>query len=84
MIRAVVNCKSLKAAWISHTVGCLNYTALGLRASNLFQNSVTERPESFAELCCHGEAPAFPSNALRRVCPINTLMTRLEWLRGDS
>lgn len=50
----------------------------------LFQNSVTERPESFAELCCHGEAPAFPSNALRRVCPINTLMTRLEWLRGDS
>lgn len=24
----------------------------------LFQNSVTERPESFAELCCHGEAPA--------------------------
>lgn len=34
MIRAVVNCKSLKAAWISHTVGCLNYTALGLRASN--------------------------------------------------
>lgn len=50
----------------------------------LSQNSVTERPESFAELCCYGEAPAFPSNALRWVCPINTLMTRLGRLRDDS